>query len=253
MQRTGGMCLAILLLSLLLNPRNVTVASAEEGSLLPSGRAFHIGEQLTYTITWLNIRAGTAVMGVTAEGNRALKLVTTAESRPAITKFFPVDNRLETWVDPETLLPQHLTFHRREGKKKEDIEYIFQQKRGTVTEVKGGAIDTFPLLPHTHDAISCLYYARNELRPHPGSAVTMNVHHDKKNHTLKAVVETIETITGPWGSKETIRVLVVMPSEGIFRNKGHIQVWFTNDARRIPLRMKARVVIGTIVADLTPE
>src|SRR4029079_2001528 len=162
MQRTGVICLAILLLSLLLSPRNVTVSSAEYGSLLPSGRAFHIGAQLTYTITWLNIMAGTAVMGVTAEGNGALKLVTTAKSRPPITKFFPVDNRLETLVDPETLLPQHLTFRRREGKKKEDIEYIFQQKKGTVTEVKGGAIETFPLLPYARDPISCLYYARNE-------------------------------------------------------------------------------------------
>ena len=41
---------------------------------------------------------------------------------------------------------------------------------------------------------------------------------------------------------ETIRVLVVMPFEGIFLNKGNIRVWFTNDARRIPLRMKAKVV-----------
>jgi hypothetical protein len=27
-------------------------------------------------------------------------------------------------------------------------------------------------------------------------------------------------------------------------------VWFTNDDRRIPVRMKAKVIIGSIVADL---
>jgi hypothetical protein len=63
-------------------------------------------------------------------------------------------------------------------------------------------------------------------------------------------VEKIETIRGAWGTSETIRVLVVMPFEGIFLNQGNIRVWFTNDARRIPLRMKAKVVIGAIVADL---
>lgn len=253
-----GYCVPIgmvrLLLGLMLSSMNMTVSWAGDSSPLLAGRPFPIGEQFTYTITWLNITAGTAVMGVTAgtEGNRALlKLVTTAQSRPAITKFFPVDNRVESLVDPETLLPQHLTFRRREGKKKEDIEYTFHQKEGTVIEVKGGSTDTFPLLPHTHDAISCLYYARSELRPYPGSSLTMNVHHDKKIHKLEALVEKIETISGPWGSNETIRVLVVMPFESIFLNKGHIRVWFTNDARRIPLRMKAKVVIGTIVADLT--
>jgi hypothetical protein len=69
----------------------------------------------------MNIKAGTAVMGVTAwtEENPPLrKLVTTAQSRPAITKFFPVDNRVESILTPETLLPQHLTFRRREGKKR---------------------------------------------------------------------------------------------------------------------------------------
>jgi hypothetical protein len=203
----------------------------------------------------MNITAGTAVMGVAADididGNRRLiKLVTTARSRPAITKFFPVDNRVESRLDPETLLPEHLTFRRREGKKHEDIEYTFHQKEESVTEVKGGSTETLPILPHTQDAISCLYYVRKALTPKPGFSLTMNVHHDKKNHTLNALVEKVETIKGAWGKIETVRVLVIMPFQGIFLNQGNIRVWFTNDARRIPLRMKAKVVIGTIVADL---
>ncbi len=242
-----------ILIGLVLSSMNFTVSWAGDSSPLSSSRPFHIGEQFTYVISWLNITAGTAAMGVTAgtDGDRPLvKLVTTAQSRPAITKFFPVDNRVESMVDPETLLPDHFTFRRREGKKKEDIEYTFHQKEGTVIEVKGGSTETYPIPPHTQDAISCLYYARSELRPYPGSSLTMNVHHDKKNYNLEALVEKIETIRGPWGTNETIRVLVVMPFEGIFLNKGNIRVWFTNDARRIPLRMKAKVVIGTIVADL---
>ena len=49
---------------------------------------------------------------------------------------------------------------------------------------------------------------------------------------------------------ETAQVLVIMPFQGIFLNQGNIRVWFTTDERRIPLRMKAKVVIGSIVADL---
>ena len=203
----------------------------------------------------MNIKAGTAVMGVTAvsEGNPLVKLVTTAQSRPAITKFFPVDNRVESILNSETLLPEHLTFRRREGKKNEDIEYTFDQKEGTVMEVKNGSTETLPILPHTQDAISCLYYARSELTPTPGSSLTMNVHHDAKNYTLIVLVEKVETIKGAWGKLETVRVLVVMPFQGIFLNEGNIRFWFTNDTRRIPLRMKAKVVIGSLVADLVTE
>ena len=78
----------------------------------------------------------------------------------------------------------------------------------------------------------------------------MNVYHDKKNRKLDVRVEEIETVSGPWGEVETARVLVVMPFQGIFLNQGNIRVWFTNDDRRIPVRMKAKVIIGSIVADL---
>ena len=153
-------------------------------------------------------------------------------------------------MDPATLLPEHLTFKRREGKKKEDIEYTFHQKEGTVTIVKGGTTETLEMPPGTQDVISCLYYARSELSLRPGSFLTMNVYHDKKNRKLDVRVEEIETVRGPWGEVETARVLVVMPFQGLFLNQGNIRVWFTNDDRRIPVRMKAKVIIGSIVADL---
>src|SRR6185295_18972586 len=124
-----------------------------------SARSFQVGEQLTYEISWLFITAGTAVMAVSdagLDGDRPLaKLITTAQSRPAITKFFPVDNRVESIVDPATLLPEHLIFRRREGKKKEDIEYTFHQKEGTVTVMKNGVTEIHEVPPGTQDVISC--------------------------------------------------------------------------------------------------
>ncbi|MEP6959566.1 MAG: DUF3108 domain-containing protein [Nitrospirota bacterium] len=247
------MSLRLVLICLVLGAMYVTVSWAGDGGVPSPNPTFQVGEQLTYEISWMNITAGIAVMGVTG-GTDAdpslVKLVTTAQSRPAITKFFPVDNRVESILDPETLLPKHLTFKRREGKKKEDIEYTFHQKEGVVIEVKDGSMETLQIPPDTQDAISCLYYVRREVLPKPGSSLTMTVHHDKKNHKLDVRVEKIETIRGAWGKIESIRVLVVMPFQGIFLNQGNIRVWFTNDAKRIPLRMKAKVVIGSLVADL---
>jgi hypothetical protein len=233
---------------------NGAVSWAEPSSNPPSARSFQVGEQLTYDISWLNITAGTAVMAVRdagMDGGRSrAKLITTAQSRPAITKFFPVDNRVESLVDSATLLPEHLFFKRREGKKKEDIEYTFHQNDGKVTVVKGGEPETLEMPPGTQDVISCLYFARSELSFQPGASLTMNVFHDKKNRKLDVRVEQIETVSGPWGEVEAARVLVVMPFQGLFLNQGNIRVWFTNDERRIPVRMKAKVIIGSIVADL---
>lgn len=243
----------IFLACLILGALSSSVSWAGAGDL-PTARPFQVGEQLTFDISWLNITAGTAVMAVNGagtEGDQALvKLVTTAQSRPAITKFFPVDNRVESLLDLATLLPEHLMFKRREGKKKEDIEYTFQQKEGKVTVVKGGTTEILDMPPGTQDVISCLYNTRSALSLQPGTSLTMNVYHDKKNRKVEVRVEEIETVSGPWGTVETARLLVVMPFQGLFLNQGNIRVWLTNDARRIPVRMKAKIVIGSIVADL---
>jgi hypothetical protein len=219
-----------------------------------SVNAVKTGERLIYDISWLNILAGTAVMEVQSDGasgeNTRAKLVTTAQSRPAISKFFPVDNRVESQFDLRTQLPQHMVFRRREGKNKEDIEYTFHHTEGTVTAVRQGTTETVSIPAGTQDLISCLYYVRNQLPMTPGASLTFNVYHDKKNRPVEVKVENIETLEGIWGRVETAQVLVIMPFRGLFINKGNIRVWFTTDERRIPVRMKAKVIIGAIVADL---
>jgi hypothetical protein len=228
----------------------IAMAAAEAAP----AQAVQTGERLTYDISWLNILAGTAVMEVMADGTASnssrAKLVTTAQSRPAITKFFPVDNRVESEFDFRTQLPQHMIFKRREGKNKEDFEYTFHHQEGTVTAVKDGTTEILPIPAGTQDIISCLYHVRNVLPMKPGASLMMNIHHDKKNRQIEVLVEKIEMMEGTWGRAETAQVLVIMPFKGLFINKGNIRVWFTTDERRIPVRMKAKVIIGAIVADL---
>jgi hypothetical protein len=235
------------LVCLLLADAPCAFAGAAELSV----EAVKTGERLTYDISWLNILAGTAVMEVQADGTAGrAKLITTAQSRPAITKFFPVDNRVESVFDLRTQLPQHMIFRRREGRNKEDIEYTFHHAEGTVTAFRHGTTETLPIPAGTQDLISCLYYVRNQLPMTPGASLTLNVYHDKKNRSVEVRVENIETLEGAWGKVETAQVLVIMPFKGLFINKGNIRVWFTTDDRRIPVRMKAKVIIGAIVADL---
>lgn len=226
---------------------------ADESVPAPA-RPFRVGERLTYDITFLNISAGTAVMEVSAgdgpSGHPSGKFITTAVSSPKVTRFFPVDNRVESLTDLTTLLPDYMTFRRREGKKKEDIEYVFHRKDSTVSATRGGSTELVPVPADTQDLISCLYYVRSLLPLKQGASQALTVYHDKKIRQVEVRVEKIELLEGPWGRLETAQVLVIMPFQGIFLNQGNIRVWFTTDARRVPVRMKAKVVIGSIVADL---
>jgi hypothetical protein len=232
---------------------SLPVHAADEAVV--STHPFRIGERLTYEVSWLHITAATAVMeiiGMARVGDRTFaKLVGTAQSSPVLTAFFPVDNRVESEIDFVSLVPEHMMFRRREGRKKEDIEYLFHQKDGKVTAVRGGGVpQSLPIPAGTQDIISCLYYTRSVLPLKPGASLTMNVYHDKKIRPVEVRVEEIETIGSHWGDMKTARVLVIMPFHGLFMNQGNIRVWLTTDERRTPLRMKAKVILGSIVADL---
>lgn len=223
-------------------------------SLVPP---FVAGEHLTYALSWFNILAGTAVMEVApappVDGHPAYKLFMVAQSSPMVSRFYPVDNRVESLIDARTLSPYRMVFQRREGKRKNDYDVTFRHREGTVTVIKDGVTETVSIPPDAQDAISCLYYFRSLPSIEPGSSVFINVHHEKKTYRLEARIEGIERLKGPWGEVETMRILAIMPFQGIFLNHGNVQVWITNDARRVPVMMKAKVVIGSIVARLIEE
>ena len=222
----------------------------------PSGPLpFAAGERLTYAITWLALRAGTAVMETdvmsSVREGPAVKLFSTARSSPFVSKFFPVENRVESVFDLARLVPQRMIFHRREGRRRNDFDVTFRHAQGTVTSIKDGVEKTLAIPPETQDALSCLYYVRSLPALVPGSTHVLNVHHDQKNYRVEIRVESLDKVATPWGEVEALRILAIMPFQGIFLNEGNIRVWLTNDARRVPLQMKAKVIIGSIVASLT--
>lgn len=226
-------------------------ATAQTG---PLPTAFFAGERLTYELAWSKIKAGTAVMSVDAaepqDGRMMYKLTTVARSSSLLTKFYPVDNRVESWIDAVTQLPQHMQFHRREGKRRNEFDYVFHQAAGKVEVVKDGQRAELDILQSTHDAISCLYATRAGMPLTPGTSALLNVHHDKKNYKLEVRVEGVDRLEGPWGIKDAARLLVVMPFQGIFLNEGNVRVWVTTDDRRVPLLMKAKVIVGAVTATL---
>ncbi|NJN69152.1 MAG: DUF3108 domain-containing protein [Nitrospira sp.] len=135
----------------------VSANPSESNPLGEIKRPFQVGERLTYKVSWLNMTAVTAVMEVAPSpgiSDRVVaKLVGTAQSTPILTKFFPVDSRVESELDLDTLAPEHMTFRRREGKKKEDIEYTFHQKEGMVTTVRGGTTESLSMPAGTQDIL----------------------------------------------------------------------------------------------------
>lgn len=221
----------------------------------PASAHFKVGEHLTYALKWGIIAAGTAVMEVaerqTLAGRPVVRLVHTARSNEFLSVFYPVNNRAESLLDEEAGYPHRLLFNRREGRRKNDFEVIFDQTAHRATVTKDGTTETMEVPPGVQDTLSVVYFARTLPSLAVGSSTIIHVNHDRKNYRLELRIEGTERLKGTLGEFDTIRILAVMPFRGLFLNEGNIRVWVTNDAARIPVLMKAKVLIGSVSATLT--
>ena len=217
--------------------------------LLPFVLAGQEKEDYRYGISLWGVPAGHAYMKnetlVDADGRPARHLTTTIRSNDFISVFFPVKNQVDSLVDPQTMLPRHLLFQRREGSRRERFDVTFDHVTYRVTVVKDGKASVHSIPAGTHDPLSCLYYLRTMPNLVPGSSVYMDIHHDRKNYKVEVKVEAVESVSGPWGEVETIRLLAIMPFRGIFLNEGNIRIWVTNTPERVPVMMEARVIVGS--------
>jgi hypothetical protein len=249
-RRTGLPLTLVSLLALAISSPCPSTADASSNST----QRLQIGERLSYALSWGKISAGTAVLEVVGReilsGRQVLQLLHSARTNDFVSFFYPVNNRVESFIDEEAL-PARLVFKRREGKRKNDIEVLFDQAAHLAFVTTDGVRETIAVPAGVQDTLSCLYAFRSLPLSAVGQSVRIDVYHDKKTYQLELRVEGFERMQTTLGEVETIRVLAIMPFRGLFLNEGNIRVWFTNDTARSPVLMRAKVIIGSISATLT--
>lgn len=211
---------------------------------------FGVGEYLEFAVNYNVINAGTATMSVVGveriDGHFCYKIVTTARSNSVISTFFEVRDRVESFMDVGGLFSRRFEKHLKEGKYlKDELVQIDQCKR--LAFYADG--DTAEIIPKTQDALSSLYYVRT-LELEVGKLVSFPNHSGKKNYPMRVRILGREKIKTRAGKFNCIVVEPRMKSEGIFKHKGRLTVWLTDDDRRMPVKMKSSVTIGSITAEL---
>src|SRR2546422_10436411 len=116
----------------------------------------------------------------TLDGRPVVKLVHTARSNEFISAFYPVNNCVESLLDEEAGYPHHLLFKRREGRRKNDIEVVFDQTADRATVTKDGTTETMEGPPGVQDTLSVVYFARTLPALAVRSSTVISCHPDKK-------------------------------------------------------------------------
>ncbi len=213
-------------------------------------RAFGVGEQLVFQVQFGFLSAGVGILEIPEivefRGTRCYRIVSKAISNNFVTTFYPVRDIIVSLFDTEGLYPVLFEKHLREGGYRRSYWILFDQKNNTAFWQD----TTFSVGAFSQDIISVMYYART-LDARPGQTILVNSHTDKKNYPLAIRFLGHETIAIEGTKYRCVVVEPVLQGEGLFKQKGSLKVWMTDDERRIPVRMKSKIyAIGSITATL---
>lgn len=252
-----------LLLLLLLTPQTKAIeplpvppqGMLPSRGMLPSQGTlpFAPGERLVYDVRYLGVRTGTAVLAVldaiTLNGQEVYPLLSTAQSGDFASAFYPVNDRVESYLNVKGLYSDAIKVNLHEGGKNRKKQIAFDQVEHKATQVQDGKREVFDIPPNVNDSLSSLYIFRTATLT-VGSSVFIDVHDSGKNWKLEIAVLGKEAVTTPIGTFDTIKVQATPRYEGIFFNKGSIFIWVTDDDRKIPVKMKSKIKIGSITTTL---
>jgi hypothetical protein len=215
-----------------------------------AAEVFPVGETLRFGIRYGPVRAGEARMEVLervpVDGHESYHIRSTAVSSRFFTTFFPVDDRVETWMDADGLFSRALAKRLREGRYRQDVSVRFDQDRNVAVYEDGTEI---PVPPRVQDVLSAFYFVRM-LDLKVGQEIHIDNHDKRKNHPLKVQVLREERVKTPAGTFSCFVIEPLLKTAGLFKQEGRMTIWVTNDDRKIPVLMKSKVKVGAIVAEL---
>lgn len=219
-------------------------------------RKFPVGEKLEYKLYWGIIPVGRAEFQTfwdTLDGKTVIVIRATARTTAVVAAIYPVEDLVQSVVDPETLLPIKYTQKLREGRHKRDDEVIFKHNEGIAVWNKIGKKDeskTIKIDKNTRDVLALTYKMRGG-KFDVGSSEKFKVLVDDKLYDLSVKgVDKEKRKVADYGKIETLEVIPSAKFGEIFVRKGKVRLWFSEDERRVCVRMTAKVPLAHVKAVL---
>ncbi|MEW6040278.1 MAG: DUF3108 domain-containing protein [Elusimicrobiota bacterium] len=243
---------------------SVFVASAQDnGNFIwrkEVNKAFKVKEILKFSVGWGPITAGVGKFEVIGEeeinGRKAYHITAESYSLPFFDAFYRVRNKDESWMDIESLCTLRYEKHQNEANHRKEETIVFNHSSATfeLTEVLPGkdpVVKKGAITPFVQDIISAMFYLRTrDIKV--GGEYFLNTVAGDKNYALRVVVHNKEKVRVPAGKYNCFVVEPFIEEDvGIFKAKGRLWVWLTDDHRKMPVMMKSKIFVGYISAVLT--
>lgn len=217
---------------------------------------FPVGETLNYNLYWGIIPVGRASLStdwVTVGTRTLLRIKTTARTTAIVRALYPVNDYVESLVDPSTMLPVQYLQQLNEGRKHRNDRIVFDHgsKRAVWRNDKTDEAHVLIISEDTRDILAFTYYMRSKAYDEK-TGMTADVIVDEKlyNLTIKGVRTEQIKING---IEDKVPCFVMEPHAQfgeIFSRKGVVHIWCTQDARRLCAKLLAFLPFADFTAEL---
>ena len=219
--------------------------------------AFKGGEWLRYKMSYSGfLRAGTAILEVeetSLNGKKVFYSKGTGWTSGLIKWFFKVDDVYESYFDKVAVKPYLFKRKIDEGgyKKHRITKFHYTSNKAHVLDFKNQK-DTSIVFSKVQDMLSSFYYLRNqdakELKK--GDELAIDMFMDSQVYPFKLRFLKREVIKTKFGSVKCLVFIPLVQSGRIFKAQESVMLWITDDANKIPIKMRADLTVGSLRAEL---
>lgn len=219
---------------------------------------FPYAEKLTYRVEWRSVTAGNATLLLTRQAQNwqtNLKL----ESAGFVSKLFRV---LDTYkvASNNKFCGGHSDLDAQEGKRHLITTVDFDAQRHKLVfnekDLVKNTVDRHELeMPACTYEITGALAAVRAMRLEPGKTISLPVTNGKKLANMKVEAQARERIVINGKSIDTIRYEAFIFDNVLYRRRGRLLVWMSDDQERIPveLRFQMGFPIGNIALQLEKQ
>jgi len=217
---------------------------------------FPFAETATYRIEWRMMTAGSAVLQLSPGANQGWHLQLDLKSVGLVDRMYQVSDTYKLFAN-ERFCGINSELAGNEGKKRFSIRMDFDNARHKLFYTEADLVknttrkNEIDISPCTYDVMGALSVLR-VMKPEPGNTLTLSLTNGKKLVQAKVDAQTRETIRVNDKSYSTIRYEAFVFNNVVYRRKGRLLMWITDDTARIPVQFRLQMgfPVGTITLEL---
>ncbi len=220
-------------------------------SLASTAAPYAPDETMDFDISFHGVPTGKARILVGHPEGNILPVFLQARTS-GLLSMIDLKQQLASYLDTDTGLPRSASMDSVEPGYRLVVTTQFERANGQASVREKGRYDNTYLIdvpPGTTDFVALVFRLRT-LPLEPGTAHEFTVLSSRQVQKIVTQAEARETVSTKAGKFPTVKVRVPTQFSGKFSEKSPTYVWFSDDERRIVVRISTDFSIGRVVADL---